>query len=167
MLKNEVISLVHLRAMRQEEYPDYCQYFIADYSQEIATNYGHSMEMAIELAKADLLRCFPNGLETAEHDLLCIEINSNDVAVPVGYLWHSINQHDHSTFIYDFFISEEYRGKGIGKSAIEALERQLLPLGIKQIKLRVAYHNSRALKLYQEVGFAITGYNMAKTITSN
>ncbi len=159
--------MVHLRAMRQEEYPAYCQYFIDDYSQEIATNYGHSMETAIELAKADLQRCFPNGLETAEHDLLCIEISSDGLRERVGYLWHSINQKDHSTFIYDFFISEQHRGKGFGKLAIEALERQLLPLGIKQIKLRVAYHNSRAMKLYQEVGFAITGYNMAKNITSN
>mgnify|MGYP000013378803 CR=1 FL=1 len=48
------------------------------------------------------------------------------------------------------------------KAAMVALEAQLVPLGIHQIKLRVAQDNPRALALYQELGFTITGYNMAK-----
>ncbi|KUI99598.1 acetyltransferase [Vibrio sp. MEBiC08052] len=45
-----------------------------------------------------------------------------------------------------------------------SLEKQLQEVGITQIKLRVAYQNERALKLYQEVGFVITGFNMSKKI---
>ena len=41
---------------------------------------------------------------------------------------------------------------------------QLANDGIDQIKLRVAYHNKRALALYQETGFKITGYNMSKKL---
>jgi len=146
--------MIQLRPMTQSEYPAYCDYFIDDYSREIAENYGHSMARAIELAKQDLLRCFPNGLETDEHELLCIESGSN----LVGYLWHSVKVSEKSTFIYDFFIFINSRNKGYGKLAVTALESQLRSVGIEQIKLRVAYHNQRALKLYQEVGFAITGY---------
>ncbi|HDM8146198.1 TPA: GNAT family N-acetyltransferase [Vibrio harveyi] len=156
--------MVVLREMRQEEYPDYCQYFIDDYSREIAQNYGHSMELAIELAKKDLHRCFPNGLEGKEHSLLCIECELNGQQCLVGYLWHSINVTDKSTFIYDFYVSSEYRGCGYGTAAISELEKQLQECGVEQIKLRVAYHNERALKLYQAVGFAITGFNMSKKI---
>ncbi|MGF1789332.1 hypothetical protein L4D21_01800 [Photobacterium profundum] len=29
----------------------------------------------------------------------------------------------------------------------------------------IAYHNQRALALYQEVGFTISGYNMTKNIS--
>ncbi len=47
---------------------------------------------------------------------------------------------------------------------LKALEQQLQEHGIEQIKLRVAYHNERALKLYQAVGFSITGFNMSKKI---
>jgi len=154
--------MIQLRPMAQSEYPAYCDYFIDDYSREIADNYGHSMERAIELAKQDLLRCFPNGLETDEHELLCIESKSN----LVGYLWHSVKVSEKSTFIYDFFIFTNSRNNGYGKLAITALESQLKSVGIEQIKLRVAYHNQRALKLYQDVGFAITGYNMSKNIVS-
>ncbi|MEZ9793095.1 GNAT family N-acetyltransferase, partial [Vibrio splendidus] len=46
-----------------------------------------------------------------------------------------------------------------------ALETQLLAIGINQIKLRVAYHNERALKLYKEVGFEVTGFNMSKKLS--
>ena len=154
--------MIKLRPMTSDEYPAYCDYFIDDYSHEISQNYGHSMDRAVELAQQDLIRCFPNGLETNEHELLCIESESN----LVGYLWHSIKVSDKSTFIYDFFIFSDHRNIGYGKLAIKALESQLQLIGIEQIKLRVAYHNQRALKLYQEVGFAISGYNMSKKIAS-
>ena len=157
------LIMIQLRPMTSDEYPAYCDYFIDDYSREISENYGHSMERAIELANKDLLHSFPNGLETNEHELLCIE---SDTKV-IGYLWHSIKASDKSTFIYDFFIFSNNRNKGYGKQAITALESQLQSAGIEQIKLRVAYRNQRALKLYQEVGFAISGYNMSKKIVSS
>ncbi len=97
--------MVVLREMRLDEYPAYCQYFIDDYSHEIAQNYGHSMDLAIELAKKDLHRCFPNGLQGSEHSLLCIETEIKGRLCQVGYLWHSINAGDKSTFIYDFYVS--------------------------------------------------------------
>ncbi|NQZ48761.1 MAG: GNAT family N-acetyltransferase [Moritella sp.] len=160
--------MIQLRPMALAEYPAYCDYFIDDYSREIADNYGHSMDKAIELAEQDLIRSFPNGLETNEHDLLCIEFTSESEVKSevVGYLWHSIKVSEKSTFIYDFFIFSNQRNNGYGKLAIKALESQLQAIGIEQIKLRVAYQNQRALKLYQEVGFVISGYNMSKKIVS-
>ena len=158
--------MIVLRAMRQEEYPDYCQYFVDDYSQEMVKNYGHSLEFAIQLAKKDLQRCFPIGLVSNEHSLLCIDAEIDGELELVGYLWHSVKKEEKSTFIYDFFVSKKYRSSGYGTQAIFALEKQLKASGIKQIKLRVAYHNERALKLYKEVGFEITGFNMSKKLGS-
>ncbi|MEZ8637329.1 GNAT family N-acetyltransferase [Vibrio cyclitrophicus] len=154
--------MIKLRPMTSSEYPAYCDYFIDDYSREIVENYGHSLDRAIELANQELLRSFPNGLETNVHALLCVESGSE----LVGYLWHSINAADKSTFIYDFFIFPNFRNNGYGKLAISVLESQLKSVGIEQIKLRVAYQNQRALKLYQEIGFAISGYNMSKKIVT-
>ena len=156
--------MVVLREMRKEEFAAYCQYFVDDYSQEIAVNYGHPMKLAIDLAKKELNRSFPNGLESNEHSLLCIDTKSGGKSKLVGYLWHSIKVEDSSTFIYDFFVFPEYRGEGVGTDAILELEKQLKAKGINQIKLRVAYHNERALKLYKEVGFIVTGYSMSKSI---
>lgn len=110
--------MIKLRPMTASEYPAYCDYFIDDYSREIAQNYGHSIDRAIELANQELLHSFPNGLKTDKHQLLCIESDSE----LVGYLWHSINADDKSTFIYDFFIFSNRRNNGYGKLAISAFE---------------------------------------------
>ena len=156
--------MVNLRKMKVEEYPDQCDYFISDYGQEIAKNYGHSIEVATDLAHQELLRCFPNGIDTEDHDLLCIEVDSTNSVKIIGYLWHSIKSSDSSTFIYDFYIEDKYRGNGYGKEAIIQLESILVSAEVNQIKLRVAYHNQRALALYKEVGFIISGYNMSKKL---
>jgi ribosomal protein S18 acetylase RimI-like enzyme len=150
--------------MRADEFPAYCEYFIDDYSREIVDNYGHSLEVAIDLAKKELAHSFPNGYDDNEQSLLCIDTCIDEVECLVGYLWHCINLSDESTFICDFFIDPKYRGKGLGKQTMLVLERQLACAGVTQIKLRVAYQNQRALKLYQQVGFTITGINMSKKI---
>jgi ribosomal protein S18 acetylase RimI-like enzyme len=67
-------------------------------------------------------------------------------------------------FILDFVVLEAFRSKGYGTAALTALEEHLAKSDAKQIKLRVAYHNKRALALYENLGFTITGYNMAKTL---
>ncbi|MGF1755138.1 GNAT family N-acetyltransferase [Vibrio makurazakiensis] len=156
--------MINLRRMREEEFPAYSEYFIEDYSQEIARNYGHPISTAIELARKDLENSFPNGYELNGHELLCIELKDSDEKNAVGYLWHSVNTNDNSTFIYDFYIADSFRGQGLGKLAMQYLEDQLQAKGIEQVKLRVAYQNTRALKLYQETGFSITGFNMSKSL---
>jgi ribosomal protein S18 acetylase RimI-like enzyme len=156
--------MVIIRDMLPQEYAAYCEYFIKDYSQEIVENYGHSIETAIQLAEKDLYEAFPNGLENSPHKLMCIEVDNDKEVTHVGYLWHSINESDTSTFIYDFYISENYRGKGYGKKAIDVLGLQMQDQEIANIKLRVAFQNKRALKLYLDSGFVITGYNMLKEI---
>lgn len=158
--------MIILRNMRNDEFSAYCDYFVTDYSEEITLNYGHSPTVAHDLAKQALTDSFPNGLESDEHTLLCIEANLNGQLKVVGYLWHAIKKSESSTFIYDFYIDAAFRAKGYGKQAMNQLEQQLADVGIKQIKLRVAYHNQRALSLYQAVGFTISGYNMSKTITT-
>ena len=171
--------MLNLRKMQASEYSAFCAYFIEDYAAEIADNYDHSKEHAVSLAEKDLQSSLPDGLGTKDHILLCIEldgieldgiedkgIKSSEFDKPqvIGYLWHCINETAVTTFIYDFYIFKSYRSKGYGKLAIAALEKSLAELAIKQIKLRVAYQNKRALALYQEVGFMITGYNMSKNL---
>lgn len=156
--------MIDLRPILFEEYPAFCEYFIEDYSREIVDNYGLTRDSAIEKAKRDLNDSFPKGPIESEHELLCIEIEEKNQKVVIGYLWHLLNTNDSSTFIYDFYVSESYRGRGIGSETISLFGNKLKSIGINQIKLRVAYYNKRALKLYQSVGFSVTGYNMAKKI---
>jgi len=156
--------MVQIRKMRQDEFKAYYNYFIEDYSQEIAENYGSPVNEAIEHAKKELNQSFPHGIDDDNDLLFCIDTEINGTAILIGYLWYSINIASNSAFIYDFYIKEEFRSQGYGKLTIIALEKRLSTIGIPEIKLRVAFKNKRALKLYDEVGFKITGYNMSKCI---
>lgn len=156
--------MITLRKMRADEYPDYRACFIDDYSKEIVENYGLSLSQAVTQAEADIDSTFPDTPDSDDEQLLCLEADLEQGSMVVGYLWLSINTDGGTAFISDFFVKEEYRNQGYGKQAMTALETFLVSQRIRQIKLRVAYHNQRALKLYQEIGFNITGYNMFKEI---
>lgn len=162
-----VALMITLRRMRNDEFPAYCDYFIADYAQEMVQNYGHRLDVALQLAEQDLRHAFPAGPDSGSHTLLCMEAVIAGQPQRVGYLWHGLQPTDHATFIYDIYVAAPFRGQGFGKQAIAELEKQLATQDIHQIKLRVAFHNPRALKLYQALGFAITGYNMAKQLAAD
>ncbi|MCW0469361.1 hypothetical protein OH492_11065 [Vibrio chagasii] len=70
--------------MRHEELPAYCDYFIDDYSGEIAKNYSHSMERSVELAKKIYIVASRIAPEGNRHSLLCIEAQLNGQACLVS-----------------------------------------------------------------------------------
>jgi GNAT superfamily N-acetyltransferase len=156
--------LISLRKMRTEEFPDYRDYFLEDYTKELMSNYSYSQEYASKYAADGFSRDFPDGPDSPVNELLCIDNGLEGDTELVGYLWHSIHKNEPTAFIHDFYIHEAHRSKGFGRQAIYVLEKLVLSIGIKELKLRVAYYNPRALALYEEIGFTITGINMAKTI---
>ena len=162
--------LIRLLPMSEQHYPAYCACFIEEYAQDLASNQGHDLATARHKAEASLQRYLPQGVASAGHRLLCILPADAEGAVapaeeePLGYLWHAIDSDGAATFIYDFYVAPAHRSRGIGKAAMALLEAELRRSGIRQITLRVAHDNPRALALYQEAGFTITGYNMAKRL---
>ncbi|BBR11683.1 GNAT family N-acetyltransferase [Aeromonas caviae] len=156
---------VRLIPLRDADFHAYRDYFIEDYAQDLASNHGMAQPDAHRQADASLQQLLPLGVATPGHHLLAmVPEASNAPGEPLGYLWHAIDADASTTFIYDFYVTPPHRGRGLGKAAMAALEAQLAPLGIRQIKLRVAHDNPRALALYQALGFTITGYNMAKRL---
>ena len=149
---------VRLIPLRDADFHAYRDYFIEDYAQDLASNHGMALPDAHRQADASLQQLLPLGVATPGHHLLAmVPEASNAPGEPLGYLWHAIDGAAGTTFIYDFYVTPPHRGRGLGKAAMAALEAQLTPLGIHQIKLRVAHDNPRALALYQALGFTITG----------
>jgi ribosomal protein S18 acetylase RimI-like enzyme len=146
--------------MKAEEFAQYRNYFINDYAHEIAANFGHSLGESRATALKELEDDLPQDVLTPDHYLSCIE-NNNDL---IGYLWYKLLGHGETIFILDFVVFEQFRSRGYGRAALTALEEHLAKSGAKEIKLRVAYDNKRALGLYEKLGFNITGYNMAKNL---
>jgi ribosomal protein S18 acetylase RimI-like enzyme len=146
--------------MKAEEFTQYRDYFIHDYADEIAANFGHTLEQSRVIARKEFQEDLPQDVSTPDHYLLCIEENNN----LLGYLCYKLLEQEETIFILDFVVFEQFRSKGYGTAALTALEEHLAKSATKQIKLRVAYKNKRALALYEKLGFNITGYNMAKNL---
>ena len=150
--------------MAPHEFAAYQEYFVEDYGRDIASNYHRSLASSLALAAAELVESFPQGVPSADNDLLCIEQSREEGPQLLGYLWYTLQSDSHIAFIHDFFIYPQHRGNGHGKASIVALETQLRSKAVSQVKLRVAHSNQRALKLYKALGFNITGINMAKML---
>lgn len=148
--------------MSGAQYQGYLDYFIADYADEIAANYGLPGAEALDQARREVEDGLPQGLATPGQVLLSIIDPATDEVI--GYIWYKHSTEARSVFIYDFSILPAHRGKGLGKRALVLLEDELGRQGIRQMKLRVAGDNLRAKHVYDVSGFRVTGFNMSKII---
>jgi diamine N-acetyltransferase len=75
----------------------------------------------------------------------------------IGYLaltfGFSFEYGGRDAFIDEFFIVEEFRGKGIGKTVLQLLEPLALEAGVQTLHLEVEPHNKAGNQLYLKSGF--------------
>lgn len=74
------------------------------------------------------------------------------------YLQHS--QHAYLGFMY---VEPNYRGKGVNKAIMDALETWAAEQGVTELRLEVYYGNTAAISAYEKTGFARHMIEMRKT----
>jgi ribosomal protein S18 acetylase RimI-like enzyme len=81
---------------------------------------------------------------------------------PAGYLvltWgYSLEFHGRDGFIDELYVAPAHRGAGIGREAMELVEREARDRGLRALHLAVDRENIRAQGLYQSSGFATRGH---------
>jgi ribosomal protein S18 acetylase RimI-like enzyme len=78
----------------------------------------------------------------------------------------SFEYRGYDAFIDELYIAKEYRGQGIGRLAMEFVERAAAELGVNAIHLEVSHGNDPAIGLYRRVGYADNRrYLMTKWLT--
>ncbi|AKP34515.1 GNAT family N-acetyltransferase [Yersinia aleksiciae] len=158
--------MVTLRAMRAEELGDYRNLFITEYAQDLVSNSDYSVEQAQAYATQSFDSYLPEGVNSPSDHLFCIE-NRDDIGGEeqlVGYLWYGLGKEDSAAFIKDFYVLPQCQRQGYGSACLEALEKRLIDQGIFEIKLRVAADNPQAKRLYEQMAFVVTGFNMSKSL---
>ena len=60
--------------------------------------------------------------------------------------------------ISDFYIDPDFRGRGLGRSLLAAIEREARDKGCCKLTLEVQETNSRARSIYRQFGFAQAVY---------
>ena len=153
--------MIKLTQISQADFENYKRIFIDEETIELNENYKYPIEQSRAKAVKEFEKYFPQGKTQKNEFLLSIKPDQLDTDKTLGYLWYSISS-DY-IFILDFYIESEFRGQGYGTQAMSKLQETCLEKNINQLRLRVAHNNPRALNLYQELGFSITGTNMMKS----
>ncbi len=80
-----------------------------------------------------------------------------DGDTPIGYivicLGYSLEWLGRDAFVDEFYLREEYRGRGWGQKAMSFLEDAARDLGVRALHLEVVDGNEAAAHLYPKLGF--------------
>ena len=94
-----------------------------------------------------------------------------DDRAAIGYIvltyGYSLEFLGRDAFIDEFFIREDYRGRGLGRQVLHAVEQFAQEQGIKAVHLEVVRANQNALQVYRKLGFIDRAhYLMTKRISA-
>jgi ribosomal protein S18 acetylase RimI-like enzyme len=155
---------VTLRPMTAEEYVPFEEAGARRYADLMVRAGFWPAESALERSHALHTKLLPQGVETP--DVLLLLVETPGAAGPIGHLWLSISREatPPTGFIYDVFLAEPYRGQGLGRQAMQALEERAREMGLARLSLHVFADNAPARGLYQALGYEVKSLNMSKTL---
>lgn len=134
------------------------------------------MEFMREFYKFDRLTLDEQAARSALRQILTndsfgqvwlIQADGNRIGYIALTLGFSLEFHGRDAFIDEIYIQARHRGQGIGRRAIEFVERACLSLGVRALHLEVERENTKAQVVYRKVGFEDQdSYLMTKQIAS-
>jgi ribosomal protein S18 acetylase RimI-like enzyme len=151
-----------LRPMRPDEFPSFLETSKRGYARQIAELAGQTAEFAQQKSVDDHAAVLPDGLETPGHAIFIVEVGGERV----GVLWLAERESGgrQVLYIYDVEIDEAFRGRGLGRAAMELAEQEARRRDLRRIELNVFGGNDVARRLYQSLGYAETSVQMAKNL---
>lgn len=155
--------MIELAPMTEAEFATYVAGAVRSYAQAHILAGDVVPEEALARAQTDYDELLPKGLASPKQHLFTLR---HPLLGPVGILWFELREHPlgRSAFLYDVEIREDYRGRGLGRDAMQAMEAHLRGLGAVRISLNVFGYNHAARRLYESLGYEITGMGMKKAL---
>lgn len=151
--------MITLDLMNSTEFQEYLNSAIKSYAESHVESGNWSEQESISKATEQYAQLLPDGEKTANNLLFTIRFDGQEV----GMIWLALKPNNKG-FIYDIKIKEDYRGRGLGKQAMEDIEKVGREYGIKRIGLHVFAHNQTARGLYEKLGYKETSIVMAKEL---
>ena len=155
-------TMSKLLPMTQPEYDAFLKRLVPEYAADnVRAGYWAESE-ALEKSRQAIESLLPEGLQTKDHYLY--SLYDGDRAVGMIWLKANMDRPVKNGFIFDVYIDEQQRGKGYGKQLMLLVEEKARELDLKSIGLHVFAYNEVARKLYENVGYKVSSFNMLKTL---
>ena len=153
---------VILREMQLESFKAFKDRFIEGSVENRMKSDRDTEEVTRTRAIKEFSRNLPLGLETPNNFIY--DIIAQDTGKKVGTVWFLKYTEGENPifFLFDIRIFEEFQNQGYGTEVLKLYEAKAKEIGAKKLRLHVFAHNQGAKKLYEKMGFFLTGYNMAK-----
>ena len=158
--------VVMLRPMTSEEFVAYEDADAHHYAENMVRAGFWSPEGAFNKAKNIHANLLPDGVHTKDHLFFVIEETQTRDSIGVIWLFVDRETQPPSGFIYDLLLYAQFRGRGLGKQAMLALEEKAKGLGLASLALNVFEDNLVAKSLYTSLGYEVQSSNMRKFLLS-
>jgi ribosomal protein S18 acetylase RimI-like enzyme len=133
------------------------------YANNLQTRRGMTVEAAQAEAVSQMQTVLPEGTRTDKAILRTAEVDG----VPVGWVWVMLPGavgHPEMAWLHNIDVDAEHQGKGYGRAVMRAVEAELEQLGVERLGLNVFGHNTRAIRLYESLGFEVMTQQMSKSV---
>ncbi|BBH69399.1 putative N-acetyltransferase YycN [Actinoplanes sp. OR16] len=151
---------VRLQPMTEDEYVSWRAEAEAHYARSVEAT-GRSSRDAARQAAETYARLLPGERDTPGNHFWY----AYDGDLRVGFLWIVVTEATGSALVHNVAVDEDKRRQGYGRAIMLAAERWCAESGLTRLGLHVFAHNTGARALYEQLGFAETGRNMAKDLT--
>ena len=159
------ISNVHLRAMRADEWDAWRANAVVDYADDMVRNEAITREQAMAQSAEITDGLLTAGMDTPGHRFfIADELGSGR---RVGHVWfgpRSRNPDPSVAWLYDVFVEEPNRGRGVGRALMRLVEVEVRAAGMRRIELNVFGDNAPAQRLYESLGYVEMARQMGKDL---
>jgi len=115
-------------------------------------------------AEADTAHLFRHGRQTENVYLFAVEEEESEATVGMVFFASLRRATPQVAFIYGIEIDELFRGQGLGRAAMLAVEEKVRDLGHGEIRLNVFGGNEPARALYRSLGYEDVDVTMMKSL---
>lgn len=157
---------VNLRPMTPEEFVPYEEADARHYADNMVNAGFWSAEGAFDKAKGMHVNLLPDGVHTKDHLFFVIEDSPTKQSIGVIWLFIDHETEPPSGFIYDLLLYPGFRGQGLGKQAMLALEKKAMDIGLASLALNVFEDNKIAKALYASLGYHVQSSTMRKLLST-
>lgn len=154
------LELTPMSRVEFASWRDGAQGDLADELVAIGLHEADAAERAAVLL-ADLL---PDGLQTKGHHLWTVRLGYE----PIGVAWLSLRERTGGTEaeVHDVLVEGPWRGQGLGRELMEAIETFVRAAGARSISFRMFGRNRAGLALCESLGYQVSTQTMRKSLAA-